>query len=147
MDPAALNLLAQIEAWFGMNAEAHRLWQQAALGVTEPTRSALLARAENLQLTTVQSPLVDELEALGVAMVLIGADEISQATEILERLQEEGRIIAEMPTPEFYYLLGHCREKGGDPGSALVAYLQALDLDADFTPAQTGFDRISQGQS
>ena len=144
-DPAALNLLAQIEAWFGMKDEALRLWQQAATLVAEPTRSALLQRAAELQFGCRESPLIDELEALGETLVLIGSGDFVQALAILERLQEQGRVMAELPTPEFYYLLGHCREKCNDPGQALVAYLQALELDPEFSPAQAGFDRLSQG--
>ena len=144
-NPATLNLLAQIEAWFGKNEEAYCLWQQAATLVDEPTRSALLQRATETQAASSESPLIDELEALGATLVLIGAGEFVQALEILERLQEQGRVMAELPSPEFYYLIGHCREKCNDPESALVAYIQALEVDPEFLPAQTGFDRLSQG--
>jgi hypothetical protein len=146
-NPATLNLLAQIEAWFGMKKEAFRLWQQAAMLVAEPTRAALLQRAAELQPALTESPLIDELEALGETLILIGSGEFAQALAILERLQEQGRVMAELPTPEFYYLLGHCREKCFDPGLAQVAYLQALELDPEFSPARTGFDRLSQGES
>jgi tetratricopeptide (TPR) repeat protein len=146
-NPASLNLLAQIAAWFGMNEEACRLWQQAATLVDEPTRSALLQRVIESQATPAERPLIDELEALGATLLLIGGGEFAPALEILERLQEQGRVMAELPAPEFYYLLGHCREQCNDSGSALVAYIQALELDPEFLPAQTGFDRLSQGAS
>lgn len=144
-NPTTLNLLAQIEAWFGMKDEAFRLWQQAAVLVTEPTRSALLQKAEDLQFVHKESPLIDELEALGEALILIGSGDFADALAILERLQEQGRVTAELPTPEFYYLLGHCREKCNDQEQALVAYIQALELDPEFSSAQTCFDRLSQG--
>lgn len=146
-NPAALNLLAQIEAWFGMKDEAFRLWQQAATLVAEPTRSALLQRAAELQSACMESPLIDELEALGETLILIGSGDFAQALTILERLQEQGRIMAELPAPEFYYMLGHCREQCNDPGQALVAYIQALELDPEFSSARTGFDRLIQGAS
>ena len=146
-DPATLNLLAQIEAWFGMKDEALRLWRHAATLVAEPTRSALRQRAAELQSPHMESPLIDELEALGETLVLIGSGDVAQALVILERLQEQGRIMAELPAPEFYYMLGHCREQCNDPGQALVAYVQALELDPEFAPARTGFDRLSQGDS
>jgi len=146
-NPAALNLLAQIEAWFGMKDEALRLWQQAATLVAEPTRAALLQRAAELQTAPVETPLIDELEALGETLILIGSGDFAQALVILERLQEQGRVMAELPAPEFYYLLGYCREQCNDPGQALVAYVQALELDPEFLPARTGFDRLSQGES
>ena len=144
-DPATLNLLAQIEAWFGMKDEALRLWQHAATLVAEPTRSALRQRAAELQSPHMEIPLIDELEALGATLVLIGSGDFAQALVLLERLQEQGRIMAELPAPEFYYMLGHCREQCNDPGQALVAYVQALELDPEFAPARTGFDRLSQG--
>jgi tetratricopeptide (TPR) repeat protein len=146
-DPACLNLLAQIEAWFGMNDEARRLWQQAAVLVAEPTRAALLQRVAELQSAHMETPLIDELEALGATLVLIGSGDFAQALVILDRLQEQGRVMAELPAAEFYYLLGHCREQCNDPGQALVAYVQALELDPEFVPARTGFDRLSQGES
>ena len=145
-NPATLNLLAQIEAWFGMKEEAILLWQQAAMLVDEPTRTALLQRAADQQPGLLESPLIDELEALGETLVLIGHGEFCQALVILERLQEQGRVMAELPTAEFYYLLGHCREKCDDPGQAQVAYVQALELDPEFIPARTAFTRISQGE-
>lgn len=146
-DPAALNLLAQIEAWFGRKEEALRLWQQAAALVAEPTRGALLQRAADLRSAVTESPLIDELEALGETLVLIGSGDFAPALAILERLQEQGRIMAELPTPEFYYILGHCREKCNDPEQALVAYVQALEVDPEFSPARTGLDRLSPGES
>lgn len=145
-NPAALNLLAQIEAWFGMRDEAFSLWKQAAALVEEPTRSALLQRAENLQQSLKADPLIDELEDLGETLVLIGSGDFGEALATLERIQEQGRVMAEWPNPEFYYLLGHCREECGDPEQALVAYSQALELDPDFSPARTGFVRVSQGE-
>jgi tetratricopeptide (TPR) repeat protein len=146
-NPAALNLLAQIEAWFGMKDEAFRLWQQAAALVAEPTRSALWQRAADLQSAPMESPLIDELEALGETLLWIGSGDFGQALAVLERLQEQGRVMAELPTPEFYYILGHCREQCNEPGQALVAYVQALELDPEFSLARTGFDRLSQGES
>jgi Flp pilus assembly protein TadD len=146
-NPAALNLLAQIEAWFGMKDEAFRLWQQAAALVAEPTRSALWQRAADLQSAPMESPLIDELEALGETLLWIGSGDFGQALAVLESLQEQGRVMAELPTPEFYYILGHCREQCNEPGQALVAYVQALELDPEFSLARTGFDRLSQGES
>lgn len=143
-NPAALNLLAQIESWFGQKEEAFRLWQQAAELVDEPTRTALLRRATDLNSSGVENPLIDELEALGETLVLIGSGAFVPALAILERLQEQGRVMAELPAPEFYYLLGHCREKCHEPEQALVAYVQALEVDPDFSPAQIGFARLSQ---
>lgn len=144
-NPAILNLLAQIEAWFGMREEAIRLWEKAALLVGEPTRSALVEKVTALQVSPGEKSLIDELEALGETLVLIGEGDFGQALTILEGLQERGRVVTELPTPEFYYLLAHCREECSDPGQALLAYAQALELDPEFLPAQRGFERISKG--
>lgn len=144
-NPAALNLLAQIEAWCGEIAAACRHWRQAAELTEEPTRAALSDRAAALENAATSAPLVDELEALGTTLVLIGAGDCATALELLERLEESGRVTRELPTPEFHYLLGYCREQTGDPRSALVAYGAALALDPEYAPALTGFERISQG--
>lgn len=146
--PAALNYLAQIEAWFGAGEDAARLWREAALLVEEPTRSALLLKASEVDPPALEtSPLIDELEALGATLLLIGRGHFAQGLEILERLQGEGRLMAELPNPEFYYLLGHCREKCNDPHEAMVAYIQALELDPEFPPALEAFHRLSQGEN
>lgn len=144
-NPAVLNLLAQIEAWFGFKEEGIRLWQQATGLVSEPTRSELIERIEKLRQSGTDSPLIDELEALGATLVMIGSGATEEALVVLERLQEQGRIMAELPNPEFYYLLGYCREQNNDPAQALVAYSLALDLEPEFSPAKTAFMRVSEG--
>lgn len=146
-NPATLNLLAQIEAWFGMYNDASSHWQRAASFVAEPTRSALLQRAEDFLLSEQESPLIDDLEALGETLIEIGSGDFTSALATLERLQIDGRVMEELPTPEFNYLLGLCRHKNNDLQGALVAYLAALAMDPDFLPARTGIENLTQGQT
>jgi hypothetical protein len=64
---------------------------------------------------------------------------------VLDRLEEQGRLPRELPSAEFYYLLGLCREKTDDQAGAFAAYAQALDLDPACAPALDGRERLLGG--
>jgi hypothetical protein len=80
-------------------------------------------------------PLVDDLEAIGEALDLYGEGDLRSALSILERLEEEGRVPSEFPSPEFFYLLGMCRGRSGDPAGSFAAFECALSLNPEFAPA------------
>lgn len=147
--PAALNLLAQINYWFGDLAEAADCWRKAAnLLINGPTRTQLLERVAAIEAEHIAvRPLVDDLEALGETLTLIGSGAYGEALTILEQLEAEGRVVEEIPTAEFYYLLGYCRERTEDFGAALIAYDKALVIDPEYEPAREGFDRIGRSQA
>lgn len=144
-NPAALTQLAQIEYWFGDNAQAIQHWRAAAAQLPSgPTQQTLLERAATCVAQPAPlRPLIDDLEALGATLPMIGNGEFYDALAILEELEAEGRVVREIPMPEFHYLLGYCREKAGQSDGALIAYQQSLALDPEHQPAQEGFERIS----
>jgi len=146
-DPAGLNALARIDYFLGDFPAAARRWRRAMESADDPgMRAALeqnLARVADAEFP--EAPLIDEFEAVGAALELCGAGRFVQALKILDRLEEQGRLAIEFPTAEFFYLLGLCREKTGDPGGAFAAYERALELAPDFQPAREGRERVLPG--
>jgi tetratricopeptide (TPR) repeat protein len=146
-DPAGLNALAQIDYFLGDFPAAARRWRRALESVDEAgMREALeknLARVVDAEFP--ETPLIEEFEAVGNALELCGAGRFAQARKLLDRLEEQGRLATELPSAEFFYLLGHCREKTGDPGGAFAAYDRALELAPGFQPAREGRERVLPG--
>jgi tetratricopeptide (TPR) repeat protein len=148
-DPASLNYLGEIDYYLGDYPAAARRWEAVADLVEEPQkRDALLAKVGRVRLGEVPGhPVIDDLEATGEAMALLAAGEHREALAIMERLEEEGTILAEFPSAQFFYLLGECREKTADLAGAFVAFENALEIDPDFGPAREGKERILDGRS
>ncbi|PLX81927.1 MAG: hypothetical protein C0617_15520 [Desulfuromonas sp.] len=146
-DPTTLNYLGQIDFFLGDFPGAARRWQ----GVVDrleagPTRDALESRIEQiLQQEIPDHPLIDDLEAAGEALKACGEKDFETARQILERLEEEGVFLENFSSPQFFYLLGVCREKGGDLGGAFEAFEKALEIDPDMEKAIKGKDRIIDG--
>ena len=144
---AALNLLAQIDYWFGDYPTARMRWSQVVAGIAPgAAREELLAKIRRIdELAVPDHPVVDDLETIGSALTLLGADDYAAARDLLEALEADGTLINEMPMAEFFAVLGLCREHCGDAGGAQVAYDQALALDAECSEAMAGCKRIAQG--
>lgn len=148
-NPAALNLLAQLDYWCGDYPKALRLWQEV-LALLPPgcARATLEDRVERIGRGDVPDhPLLDDLEAVGETLTLLAAGDPVAALTILERLEEEGTLLRELPMAEFYQLLGLCRERCGDAGGAFAAYEQALALDHELVPAAEGRERVLDGRA
>lgn len=142
--PAALNLLAQVSHWLGDDTEALRLWEKTVTLLDPgPARTALSERIALLPETAPRTPLAEDLALFGSTLVMIGNSDCAGALAILERLDEEGRVPEILAAPEFYYLLGVCRERLADPAGALVAWEKALQLDPAYQPALDDFARVS----
>jgi tetratricopeptide (TPR) repeat protein len=92
-----------------------------------------------------EKPLLEDLEAIGEAMRLMAGSDIAQAKQILEKLEEENIVPIQFPNPEFYYMLGLCREKTGDIVGAFSSYDEALSIDPDHGPSREGKERVTGG--
>ena len=136
-NPSCLNQLGQIDFLFGDYPSATRLWRRVVELLAEgPIRRALADKISRLAAQTIpEHPLIDDLETIGEALDLYGEGDVRNALSILERLEEEGNVPSECPSPEFYYLLGMCRGRCGDPAGAFAAFESALALDPDFALA------------
>lgn len=143
-DASILNILGQIDYLCGDYPSAARKWRMVIEGIDEAeTRNALAGKIAAVGEGHVPDhPLVDDLEAVGAAIEHYADDEVEEARLLLERLEEEGTVTEEFAMPEFFYLLGMCRGREGDPAGAFEAFEQALTLDPDFKPAEEGRNRI-----
>lgn len=148
-NPAALNKLAQLDFWFADYPAALRRWRQLVVLLDDAdTQAALMAQIARLEQGAVPDhPLIEDLEAIGEAMTLLGDNDAAAALALLERLEEEGSFIAALPLPEFFHLLAECRERTGDSAGAFAAFDQALALDATYAPALQGKERIAERNS
>lgn len=146
-DPATLNYIAQIDYWLGDYPSCGRRWQGVFATLGEgPVKDAIAAKLERLEKGEVPDhPLVDDLEGVGNAMAAYGRGEIDAALMLLEGIEEDGTLLAELPMAEFYYLLGICRERTGERGGAFDAYDRALQIDPNYEEALRGRDRIAEG--
>ena len=113
-------------------------------GASRATLQQRLARITDGKVPS--PPLVDDFEAIGVAMEHFHVQEFEQAKFIMDRLEEEGTLPAEMPSPDFYYFLALSREKAGDSAGAYEAYLKTLELEPEHGAASEGRDRIRDGK-
>lgn len=148
-NPTTLNYLGQIDYLLGDFPAASRRWQGvidqvADESVQEPLRQRI-ARMEEVQMP--ESPLIDDLEKVGEAMACYGKGEIEEAATILEIVEERGQLTSELPSEEFYYMLGICRGKNGDTAGAFEALDRALEMNPEYQPAIDAKETILDGRS
>lgn len=144
----SLNLMGQIDFLIGDYPSAARRWGAVVASLEEgAARQALNARIARIDAREVpEHPLVDDLEEVGAAMELYGSGDLQGALATLEHLEEEGTLPREMPSAEFFYLLGVCRAKTGDAGGAFEALEKALELDPEHPPSLATKDDLLEGR-
>ncbi|MCM2263767.1 MAG: hypothetical protein NDI73_01105 [Desulfuromonadales bacterium] len=137
-DPSALSLLAEIDYLLGDYPAAVIKWQRLAAHVDDPAvRERIAARIAACPTGECpETALADDLEAIAEAMRLHALGDNTRATSILERLEEAGRLTSMLPSADFYWLLGICRQGCGDAGGAVRALHAALELEPGHPAAQ-----------
>jgi tetratricopeptide (TPR) repeat protein len=143
-DPAALNLLAEIDILFGDYPGAVTKLQQVLQVVNDQAAAARIeCRLETcLERGIPDHPLLDDLECIGEALRLYAGEEYRLATELLERLEQDGYFMSELKSADFLCLLGMCRIGSGDPGGAFDALSQALEMQPDHQQAREALDSL-----
>ena len=141
-DLQALSLLAEIDMLFGDMPAAAGKWQRLAAQVGDPvTRERIEARIAACSCSECpESTLVDDLEAVAEAMRLHALGDDPGAVLVLERLEEAGRLTTALPSADFYWLLGVCRQRCGDVGGAVRALHQAMELEPGHGAAQQALE-------
>jgi hypothetical protein len=130
-DPQALSLLAEIDVLFGDVPGAHAKFQRLRK-VLEDDQVAAQVGVRLAALSTLEpgeKAVVDELEEVAAAMELHLCGDNRAATVLLERIEEQGRMLQLLPSADFYCLLAYCRQGCGDPEGATVALHRALELE------------------
>ncbi len=143
-DPAALNLLSEIDILFGDYPTAiTRLTKLLEIMTDEPAKTHVKARLETcIEVGFPDHPLMDDLECIGDVMQLYAAKDYLLATELLERLEEDTYFLSELKSADFLCLLGMCRIKTGDCAGAFDALSQALEMEPDHKQAREMIDSI-----
>lgn len=143
-DIGNLNYLAQICYFNGAYPQAKLYWKIIAEKLEEgDSKTELLNRVARIETNQLPAqPLIEKLEAIGIAMEHYHVEEYPEACIIMERLEEEGTLPAELPNPEFFYFLGLCREKTEELAAAFESFSKALELDPQHEAAQEGLNRI-----
>lgn len=147
-DMTVLNYLGQTCYLLGDYSAVTRYWQGVIDKLPEgEARQTLQQRLQRIAENDLPvRPLVEDFESVGVAMEHYHLKEYDEAKLIMDRLEEEGGIPREMPSPDFHYLLGFCREKAADSAGAFEAYSNALEIDAKHEAAAEGRERILDGK-
>jgi hypothetical protein len=143
-DPAALNLLAEIDIIFGDYPTATtRLQRLLEIITDEPKKKQIKARLETcLEVGFPDHPLLDDLECIGAAMQLYAAKDYPLATELLERLEENTYFLSELKSADFFCLLGMCRIKTDDRAGAFDALSKSLEMAPDHEQARKILESI-----
>lgn len=143
------NYLAQTNYLLGDFPLALRLWQNLVQQLPEGSaRNALRQKIAAIEANQVPDhPPVDDLERIGLALACYGNQEVAAACEIMERLEEEGTVVREFPSAEFYYFLAVCRSRTGDPGGAFAALEEALALDPEHEQSLQARDHLQDGNT
>ncbi len=148
-DTTTLNVLGQICYLMGDYSAVLRYWQGVVDQIPDCAARELLQQRIG-KITAAQHPkrpLIDDLEAIGIATEHFSALEFDSATEIMNRLEEEAVIPEELPSPEFFYFLGLCREKSGEFPAAFEAYGKSLEIDPMHQASSDAIDRITSGST
>lgn len=137
-DLQALSLLAEVDQFFGDMPAALGKWRQLADLVDDPSSKEKIAAkiASCSGDACLDTALVDDLEILADAMHLHAIGDNHQAVLLLEKLEEQGRLMSLLPFADFYWLMGVCRKSCGDTGGAFVALQKALELEPDHAATQ-----------
>ncbi|MCK4509644.1 MAG: hypothetical protein KAU27_13930 [Desulfuromonadales bacterium] len=143
-DPAALNLLTEIDILFGDYPTAIRRLQRLLEIITdESTKKHVKARLENcIEVGFPDHPLLDDLECIGDAMLLYAAKDYPLATELLERLEENAYFLSELKSADFFCLLGMCRIKTDDRAGAFDALSKSLEMNPDHEQSREMLESI-----
>jgi tetratricopeptide (TPR) repeat protein len=145
----SLNYCGQIDFFLGDYPSAGRHWSRVLERLEDgASREALASKLVRIDSGHVPDhPLIDDLEAVGGALVACGEGDFDTGKSILEQLEEEGTLPREIPMPEFFYLLGVSRARSGDEGGAFEAFEKATQIDPDYQPAIEGREAILDGRT
>ena len=145
-EPANLNFLGQVCYLQGSYHQAKLYWQLAIQNIDDQKIISrlqyFLDRIESKNLP--EFPLVKSLNMVAVAAKNYEEGFYSDAHRLMESIAEEGSLPDQLPNPEFYYLLGLCREKCHNISTARQAFEQALTLEPTHPLAIDAIDRVNQ---
>lgn len=140
-----LNLVGQVCYLGGKYHQAKLYWQSAVnLAKPQDQLDPLKQRIETLaQGMLPQRPLLKSLKQVGLAKKHYCDNAFDTAHALIETLVRQGDIPRELPSVDFYYFLGLCREKVQDYAGAYEAFVTATELDEKHELSRQALERVS----
>jgi tetratricopeptide (TPR) repeat protein len=130
--------LAEVSYLLGRYDDAASIWRETLAEAGESTGEKLRERIARLETgKTPLVPVVDYLEATGVAFDYYQRGEFAEAAAILHDIIDDEVLREEYAMPQFWYVLGSCYAGMGMRSDAEKHLLEALRLDPDYTEAQS----------
>lgn len=141
-DPAALNLLAEIDLLFGDYPSAMARFRRLLPLLDNPAATAAIAgRLKGCEAAGMPAyPRIDDLETVGEAMIACAEENFARALYLLEELEMNESFLEEFSSADFFYMLGKCRLATGDRAGAFEALSRTLELAPDHEPARVALD-------
>ena len=137
-NPHALNMLAEIDIMFGDFPGADNKWRRILDHSDDQVDKDRISsrKQQYVGRPWLENTLVDDLESVGKALELYAAGQYQLALAILERVEEIGLLPHDLPSADYFYLLGMCRLKNGLEPEAGRALQRSLELDPQHLPAR-----------
>ena len=142
-EPNIRYLLGQVFYLLGKYDDAHACWSGILDQLTVQKGKALEMRLAGITAGIVPKvPVVDYLEAIGVAFDFHQNGEFAEAAGILYDVLEDAVFREEFPLPEISYVLGLCCSGMGMPRYAEDYYREALRMKPDYADARSALDNL-----
>jgi tetratricopeptide (TPR) repeat protein len=137
---------AEVEYLLGRYEEAARLWEEVLPELVPEKRAALSQRLGRIAEGKVPLvPVVDYLEAVGIAFAAYEEQDFEEAAAILRDVLADEAFSADFPVPEIRCLLGRCYERLGMPRYAEEAYREALSVAPEDPDAAAALAAVTGG--
>ncbi len=140
--PSALNLLAEIDLLFGDYPSACVRLRRLLAQLNDPGAADRIAEKLRAceEVGYPDHPRIDDLEAIGEAMLACGENDFDRALYLLERLEVDDDFLEEFSSADFFYMLGRCRLETGDRAGAFEALSRSLTIAPDHELARSTLD-------
>jgi tetratricopeptide (TPR) repeat protein len=141
-----LNYLGQVCYFNGDYHQAKLYWQMVVdkLEAGEAKDELVVILERIISGDIPEQFMVESLETVGAAMEYFNLEEYQDACDIMEKLVEAGSLPRELPSPDFFYLLGRCREKCKNLSGAFESFSIAEELDKNYAAARQALERVMQ---
>ena len=143
-DVQAKHHLGEVSYLLGKYEDAAALWHDLLAGLSGSEAEKLQVRLRRLEAGKIPLvPVVDYLEALGIAFDCHQRGEFAEAAAILLDVIDDEVFREEYPMPEIWYLLGACYTDMAMPKFAENYLREAVRLDPAHAAAQSALDALA----
>ncbi len=140
-----LNLLGEVLYCLGKYADAASCWDGILEQLAGDERPKLKARLERMAAGEVpRVPVVDYLEAAGVAFDAYTRLEYDEAAAILRDILDDPVFLSEFPVAELSFVLGSCYAHLAMPRDAEYYFRHALELQPDYAEARESLEALQK---